>query len=37
MILAITLAPSSASSSRRSWPGCWRSPPAWVRCPETPP
>jgi len=37
MTPAITQPPPSASSSRRSWPGCWWSPPAWVRCLETPP
>jgi len=36
MTLAITPQPASASSSRRSWPGYWRSPPAWMRCSETP-
>jgi len=37
MTPSITPTPSSASSSRRSWPGCSRSPPAWVRCSETRP
>jgi len=37
MILAITQPPPSASASHRAWPGCWRSPPAWMRCSETPP
>jgi len=37
MTLAITQPPPSASASRRAWPGCWRSPPAWMRCSETPP
>jgi len=37
MTLAITPTLPSAFSSRRSWPGCWRSPPAWMRCSETPP
>jgi len=37
MTLAITQPPPSASASRRARPGCWRCPPAWIRCSETPP